>query len=239
MFSQAPEFYDLIYGAFKDYAAEARTIAALVRRHAPHARTVLDVACGTGEHARHLQHDHGYTVHGLDIEPAFVELARAKVPSARFTEGDMAAFHLGARFDVVLCLFSSIGYLCDIERVERALACFREHLEPGGLAVVEPWFTPDAWHPGRVYVHSADSGGRHVVRMSRSTVEGHVSKLLFHYLLGGPDGIEHRVEHHALGLFTREEMTAAFARAGFGDVQYDPEGLTGRGLYLARPQPPV
>jgi len=70
--------------------------------------------------------------------------------------------------------------------------------------------------------------------MSHSTVEGHVSKLLFHYLIGGPDGIEHRVEHHALGLFTREEMTQAFARTGFSDVQYDPDGLTGRGLYLAR-----
>jgi len=234
MFSKTAELYDLIYRSFKDYDREARSIAELLQRLVPGAKTILDVGCGTGEHALRLQRDHGYTVHGLDAEPEFVLLARAKVPSARFSLGDMTAFDLGSRFDAVLCLFSSIGYLCEIERVEEALCRFRAHLNPGGVALVEPWFEPEAWRPGTVSVQSVEGEGRRVVRMSLSSVEGRISKIRFHYLVGSPEGIDHRVEEHALGLFTREEMSEAFARAGFADVEFDPEGLIGRGLYIAR-----
>ena len=65
MFKESAEFYDAIY-CFKDYATEAAQIAALVRATHPGARRVLDVACGTGEHARHLSASHGFEVDGLD-----------------------------------------------------------------------------------------------------------------------------------------------------------------------------
>lgn len=232
MFSEAPELYDAIYGAFKDYDAEAARVAALLRELAPEARTVLDIGCGTGEHALRLSAEHGFEVAGLDIEPAFVERARQKMPSARFWQADMAAFDLGSRFDAVVCLFSAIGYLTDRARLESAARCFLQHLEPGGVAVVEPWFGPDAWTPGKVYVHTAAIPGGSVVRMSHSTREGRVSKLEFHYLIGTEAGIDHRVEHHELGLFTAEELAEVFSRAGFVSVQVDPEGLTGRGLVV-------
>lgn len=234
MFSETPELYDVIYGSFKDYQAEAANVARLLRARAPDARTILDVACGTGEHARYLAEDHGYAVHGLDIEPAFVELARRKVPSATFWRADMADFALDARFDVILSLFSSIGYLCTMERVERAFRCFRRHLEPGGLLVVEPWFAPDAWSPGRVHLHTAEAEGMRVVRMSHATVDGRISRLDFHYLIGSATGIDHRREIHELGLFTVGETRQALAAAGFRDVAHDGEGLTGRGLFTAR-----
>ena len=54
MFSASAEFYDLIYSAFKDYIGEAEQIAGLLRQHNAQCQTVLDVACGTGEHALDL-----------------------------------------------------------------------------------------------------------------------------------------------------------------------------------------
>ena len=234
MFSESPELYDLIYGSFKDYEAEAAQVADLLGRVAPDAKTVLDVGCGTGEHARILRAAHGYEVHGLDIEPGFVELARQKVPESRFWAGDMAGFSLGTTFDAVICLFSSIGYVGSTERLVVALESFRAHLNPGGVAVVEPWFEPQAWHPGRVYVHRSESDSLHIVRMSHSDVRDRVSLLEFHYLIGTEKGVEHRTEHHDLALFTREEMMRAFGAAGFEEVAHDPKGLIGRGLYTAR-----
>lgn len=236
MFSRTPELYDRIYGSFKDYAAESAQLAALLADVAPSAQTVLDVACGTGTHVYHLRREHGYKADGLDIESGFVELARQKVSEARFWQGDMAAFDLSQRFDVVLCLFSAIGYVRTLDRLQAALACFHSHLNPAGVVVVEPWFAPDQWRHGRVYVHDREDGPRRVVRMSHSAVNGKISELEFHYLIGGPDGIEHRIETHELGLFTSEEMMAAFAAAGFVDIHFDPQGLTGRGLYVARTQ---
>jgi len=234
MFSEAPEHYDLIYGSFKDYEAEASSIAARLHAVAPEAESILDVACGTGEHARYLHEVHGYDVHGLDIEPGFVQIARTKLPGGNVWIGDMTDFDLGVRFDVILCLFSSIGYVRDVRGVERTLRCFHRHLESTGIVLVEPWFEPDQWNPGRVYVHSAESEGLRVVRMSHSGVEGLVSKLEFHYLIGTDRGVEHRVEHHDMGLYTAEQMRGCFERAGFVEIDHDTQGLTGRGLYTAR-----
>jgi ubiquinone/menaquinone biosynthesis C-methylase UbiE len=234
MFAETPELYDAIYGSFKDYEAESARIAELLRQRIGNARKVLDVACGTGEHARWLQQEHGYLVEGLDLEPGLVAIARSKLPESRFWIGDMAAFELDTKFDAILCLFSSIGYLLSLDRVEQALRCFRRHLTPEGIVIVEPWFEPEAWTPGRITVRQSDSGAPHVVRMAHSTVDGRTSKVEFHYLIGSESGIEHRVEHHELGLFEHEELAARFIAAGFAEIELDDEGLTGRGIFIAR-----
>src|SRR5439155_15466702 len=120
MFTASAEFYDLIYSTFKDYGAEAAQLADILHRLNPQCRTILDVACGTGEHARLLA-THDFAVDGLDLDPAFVRIAQHKNPEGRFLEADMSDFHLPRRYDAVLCLFSSIGYLQTIDRVARAL----------------------------------------------------------------------------------------------------------------------
>jgi ubiquinone/menaquinone biosynthesis C-methylase UbiE len=135
MFSESAEFYDAIY-SFKDYSAEAARIAALVRSLHPGAHTILDVACGTGEHARFLAADHGFEVDGLDLDAGLLHIAREKHPSGRFFQADMSEFALESRYDVVLCLFSSIGYLVSLERTRRALECFRQHLRQDGVLLV-------------------------------------------------------------------------------------------------------
>ena len=138
MFSESAHVYDAIYGAFKDYAAETALIAALVRAEHPDARNILDVACGTGEHAKHLRYHHGFDVDGLDLDAGLLSVARTKVPEAQFFEADMSDFELNRRFDVVMCLFSSIGYLRSLDRITAALRCFRRHLALGGVIIVEP-----------------------------------------------------------------------------------------------------
>ena len=233
MFSEAPELYDLFYGQFKDYKAEAAKVAALLRERAPEARHVLDAGCGTAEHAVYLSADHGYRIDGLDIEPGFVAIAQEKVPEGRFWEGDMADFSLGESFDAIVCLFSAIGHVRTLERMEGALRCFSAHLKPGGVVLLEPWYEPHDWHPGRVYLRTVEQDGLKAVRMSHSGLRGSVSTLEFHYLIGQEEGVEHRVESHELGLFTRAQIEDGFTRAGFGSVDYDAEGLEGRGLYVA------
>jgi SAM-dependent methyltransferase len=231
VFSSTADLYDAIYAPIKDYAAETQRIAELLARAAPGARTILDVGCGTGEHARLLA-ERGYQVDGIDLEPAFVELARRKHPGGRFLQGDMASFDLGRRYDVVMSLFSAIGYVRTLDQVEAALRRFAAHLEPGGVVIVEPWLTPESWQSGRVHVHTATDGGRHIVRMGLSATRGRVSVLTFEYLIGSSEGLERRSEVHELGLFTVEEMLDCFARAGLR-AEHDPVGPMGRGLYVA------
>lgn len=233
MFSASAELYDLIYGGFKNYQAEAGQLAEIIHARHPSARRLLDVACGTGEHARLLSAQHGFHVDGLDLDPGFVRIARRKLPDSTVYEADMSEFALPGRYDVVLCLFSSIGYLRSADRVRSAFRCFRDHLAAGGLVIVEPWFGPGALLPGRVFLKTAESAEVSVCRMSHTEIDGRLSRLRFEYLIGRPSGIERATEIHELGLFTVDEMLSCFRDSGL-HAEHEAEGPSGRGLYIAR-----
>jgi len=232
MFTASAEYYDLIYSALKDYDAETAQIASLLRRLDPTCRTVLDVACGTGEHARLLA-GAGFDVDGLDLDPAFIRIASGKHPAGRFIEADMTDFHIQRRYDAVVCLFSSIGYVRTLERVGQAFRCFRDHLAPGGVIVVEPWFLPGVLDPSRAVRQTAEANGLTVSRVSRVEIEGTLSRVHFDYEITDATGTRHAKETHELGLFTPAELLQRFQAAGLR-AEYDPKGLTDRGLYVAR-----
>lgn len=231
MFVESSELYDAIYH-FKDYGRECERLRDLIEEFVPGAGTILDVGCGTGEHAKFLKSR--YRVDGVDINEDYLCTARKKNLSGNYTHADMTDFSLGRTYDLVTCLFSAIGYVKTVERLERAIACMAPHVRPGGALMVEPWFTSDQWQPGGQFVHAGQIGRDKVCRMSLSLREGNLSVILLHYLRGAPGGIEHYSERLELGMFTREEMTRAFKSAGM-EVRYDSEGLMGRGLYIGVP----
>jgi hypothetical protein len=169
----------------------------------------------------------------LDLDPAFVRLAEQKHPGGRFFEADMSDFHLSHRYDAVLCLFGSIGYLQTLDRVSRAFTCFREHLAPGGTTIIEPWFAPGTFDPARVSRHAGEADGIRVSRVSRTEIEGRLSGLHFDYEITDATGTRRSSEVHELGLFAAAELLQTFQEAGL-HADYNPKGLTDRGLYVAR-----
>jgi SAM-dependent methyltransferase len=232
MFTETAELYDLFY-EWKDYAGEAQKLHDMVEVRAPGARTLLDVACGTGRHLEHLRA--WYEVEGMDLDDGLLAVARTKLPGVRLEAADMRDFDLGRRFDVVTCLFSSIGYVQTPEALRSSVAAMAKHLAPGGLLIVEPWFTPsgfDPTHPTRAVL--VERPGLIGVRMNDSRVHGRLSVMDFHYLVARPGRpMEHLLETHTLGLFTDDEYRSAFEAAGLA-VEHDGEGLMGRGLWIGR-----
>jgi ubiquinone/menaquinone biosynthesis C-methylase UbiE len=231
MFSKSAQYYDEIYASVdKDYKAEAKKAQKIIQEHKQtKGKSLLDVACGTGFHASQLSKY--YQVEGLDLDPQMLKVAKKKHPKIRFHQGDMTDFDLGRQFDVVVCLFSSIGYVKTKSRLQKAIKTMSKHLLPGGILLIEPWFTPEQWTVGRVVTIQVDKPDVKIVRMSHSGKKGRISLLSFHYLIGTSKGVEHSLEIHELALFTHQEYMDAFTAARL-NVTHDPEGLSGRGLYI-------
>lgn len=226
------EIHDLIHESRgKDYRAEAGELTRRVRRLRPDASSLLDVACGTGAHLRHFAELFD-RVAGLELSEPMVHAARRALPDVPVHVGDMRAFDLDGRFDVVTCMFGSIGYATTEDELHAVLAAFARHLNAKGVVAVDPWWFPETYLDGHVSAHVTTAAGRTVARVSHSAREGTASRMDVHYVVADArDGARHFTETHHISLFTREAYETAFRAAGLA-VEYVPGPHSGRGLFL-------
>jgi hypothetical protein len=121
--------------------------------------------------------------------------------------------------------------VCDLDGLAAAARSLAAHVADGGVLIVEPWLTPDVWRPGRPHVLAADAEGLALARVTIAGQREMISTTKMYYTVGTPDGVEQWQEDHELGLFTNEQMRAAFEATSL-TVKHDPEGLMGRGLWI-------
>jgi glycine/sarcosine N-methyltransferase len=111
------EHYDAVFPV----GPKARFVAA----HIPGPGRLLDLGCATGGVDFALA-ELGYRVHGVDLEPALVARAAARLerepsPKLGFAIGDMLALPAPAQpYDGVICLGNTLVHL--MERADRAAA---------------------------------------------------------------------------------------------------------------------
>ncbi|WP_375416291.1 class I SAM-dependent DNA methyltransferase [uncultured Hymenobacter sp.] len=227
MFTKTAEYYDALYH-FKDYGAACSQLHRLIEQRSPGAKTLLDVACGTGKHLEHLQAY--YQVAGLDLSSDLLAVARKRCPDVVLHQEDMTNFDLRTTFDVIVCLFSSIGYVQTVGNLRNAVACFGRHLNPGGLLVIEPWITPEKYWVDKLTANFVDQPNLKIAWMYTSQLRGLTSVFDIHYVVGTPAGVTSFTEDHVMGLWTDTEYQEAIEAAGV-PVQYDAQGLFGRGMY--------
>ncbi|HEX8429583.1 class I SAM-dependent methyltransferase [Hymenobacter sp.] len=227
MFTKTAEYYDALYH-FKDYKEACSALYDLIQRHAPQAKSLLDVACGTGKHLEYLQHQ--YACAGLDLNPELLAVAHKRCPNVALHQGDMTDFRLPHTFDVVVCLFSSIGYVQTVENLRKTVACFAQHLNPGGLLVIEPWITPERYWVDRITANFIDQPNLKIAWMYTSQLRGLTSVFDINYLVGTSEGVESFTESHVMGLWTDAEYREAIEAVGVA-VHYNDQGLFGRGMY--------
>lgn len=233
MYTQSAKYYDALYRALgKDYEAEARVIERIAgERCRSGGNDLLDVGCGTGAHIKALSGT--FACEGLDVNRTMVDIARERNPQATFYEADMIGFNLGKKFDVITCLFGSVGYLPNVQRLNQTMQTIVRHLKPGGVVIVEPWIRPDHWKDGVVSALYVDEPDLKVARMSVSRRDGNISILNFHYMVASRDGIRTFTEPHRLALFSDEEYAEAFRQARLY-FDFSEDGMTpGRGVFVA------
>ena len=225
------KYYDLIYSG-KDYEKEAYVLKSLFSEHVKsEGRRLLDVGCGTGHHIKHLKDEYNCT--GIDVSVEILEVARRNVEDVEFIRADMTTVDLGREFDVITCLFSSIGYVRTYENLRKTFRNFAAHLAEGGAAFIEPWFTKEAYSVGLPFMTTYDGDDVKIARLNTSEIQGDLSVMDMHYLIAERDkGVRHYVDRHELGLFEVDETLRIMEESGL-ESQFISEALMpGRGLYV-------
>src|SRR5215470_2408793 len=97
----------------------------------PDAKTLLELACGTGAILQGLAKY--YDVAGLDASSAMLAIARKKLPRIHLVQKNTVTFSLGRKFDVIICVFDSINHVLKFRDWKRIFQRVALHLTPGGL----------------------------------------------------------------------------------------------------------
>jgi len=127
-YGEFARFYDCM---MDDPLTRSAWVVEHIDRYMPEAASLLELGCGTGSVLAGLRAVPSLT--GLDLSPEMLAIARAKVPAARFIEGDMASFDLGEQFDTVICVFDTVNHLPDFNHWASFFERVHAHLVQGGL----------------------------------------------------------------------------------------------------------
>ena len=209
--------YDLLYKD-KDYEAECDLLAITFRRfaNAP-VETVLDLGCGTGNHALPLA-QRGYQVTGVDRSEEMLAAAQAKASSAlehshvpKFLRGDIRTLDLGRSFDAVISMFAVVSYMTTNDDLAAAFRTARRHLSPGGLFFFDAWFGPAVLRDRPVdrYKIVAAEGER-IIRFAHPELDvlNHTVQVNYKLLrLAGDRVLDEVDESHIMRFFFPQELT--------------------------------
>ena len=176
---------------------------------------VLDLACGSGEHAVRLA-KRGLEVAGVDIAPSLVAHCRERAAvegaeTASFGQGDMRELDYDGEFDAVLLLSGSFGFYDD-ETNEDVLARMARALRPGGQVLI------DVFDPTRMVVRPpsrtwSQYGGGYGLSTRWWEPESctYVSEFVF---IDGEGTLNTAAEQEQIRVYTVPEWRRLFAGAG-------------------------
>jgi SAM-dependent methyltransferase len=217
-------FYDVIY-ADKPYDREAGFVIDRLDDFGVDLGTLLDVACGTGRHAREFK-KLGIAVTGVDYSADLLEVARDRGDDIEYVEQDMRELDLGERrFDAVTCLFDSIGYPQSDDGVVAALSAMRGCLAEGGAAAIEFLHAPalrSASSPVRVRRFDTLDGGT-LLRISETELRDDVMHVSYDVVHLAPDQTwEREQETQSNRFFEVDVMRDLMERAGYTELRFVP-----------------
>jgi SAM-dependent methyltransferase len=216
------DLYDLFYDDFTEDLAMYRGFAE--RTGGP----ILEVGSGTGRVALALAAE-GHTVVGLELAEALRVVAQHKAERAQLTDrvefvhGDMRRFQIDRHFGLIIVPLNTFLHNLTLDDQLATLACFKKHLRPGGLLVLD-CFNPDpayAADDGRLIVQRSaidrGTGQAALLLLSRTTDWGQQLQEIT-YLIDRPDQngmVQRAVLHTSFRFIFRHEMQLLLKQGGF------------------------
>lgn len=210
--------YDATY-AEKDYERECDIIERAFAEHGDGIRSIIDLGCGTGNHALRLA-ARGYAVTGVDLSSDMLDVARAKADAANtdvcFLAGDVRYVDTRGPYDAALMMFAVLGYQHENTDVRAAFSNTRRMLRPGGL------FIFDAWHGAGVLADPPASRTRTIAtereafeRTASAEMNDRRHLCTVRYALRSLNGGQMTHETHVIRYFFPMELEMHLEGAGF------------------------
>lgn len=133
--------YDLFYQD-KDYNSECDLIEKVAMQGLTGPCEILDLGCGTGGHARELA-ERKHFVLGVDLSESMINVA-AKHSSNNlvFLKSDVRQLNLMRNFDIVILMFSALGYVTTSNDLSQVFEIIRDHIRPSGRIFFDVWYGP-------------------------------------------------------------------------------------------------
>jgi SAM-dependent methyltransferase len=202
-------------------------------------QSVLDLCSGQGRHAVLLAAA-GMQVTALDLAAEYLEMAQQAAREAKVSletvHADMRAIPFTQRYDAVINMFSSFGYLESEAEDARDLTEIHGSLKPGGLVLLDllnrDWvvrnYIQNEWHEGSdgsVYLEHRE--------FDPVTSRNHVT-----FTAIAPDGSRRQMVGHHIRLYTLREVDVMLEAAGlafeavYGGFESEPFGIDSRRMII-------
>lgn len=126
------EIYDVKYHNAVAYKLMDQRLIDWMKSHLDNRNglKILDLGCGPGSMISYLRQIGNAEICGIDISPAFVDIAKKRHPEVEFKVGDAEVIpYADATFDAVLCS----GMLHHIPDLEQVFSEIQRVLKPNGL----------------------------------------------------------------------------------------------------------
>jgi len=177
--------------------------------------SVLDLCCGQGRHSVQLA-KRGFKVTGLDLNAEYLELASKAAEAAKVkidtVTGDMREIPFENKFDAIVNMYSSFGYLESEDEDLRVLESAAKALKDGGQLLLDmlnrEWaidnYIQNDWHTG------ADG----TLYVERRDLDLATSRMHVHFIVVDSKGGRRESIGHIIRLYTLTEMTRLLERVG-------------------------
>ncbi len=218
LYKKFARYYDRIYDKI-DLKKESEFIKWAVLKHkTSEGNKLLDMACGTGRHAKILKDT--FDVQGVDINPEMLKIASEKLPEIDFIEGDMKKLNLDKKFDVVICMFSAMNYNTTLKEFKGTLENFHRHLNEGGVLIFDYGINKENWIEGLVSVDTVVDNNLKLARICQSQLEDGIFNANFLFLIKEKGKLDFDIDQHKLGVFGIEEVIDSMSETGFETFIY-------------------
>jgi ubiquinone/menaquinone biosynthesis C-methylase UbiE len=201
--------------------------------------TVLDLCCGQGRHSVQWA-KRGFKVTGLDLNAEYLNLASKAAEAAKVkietVAGDMREIPFEDKFDAIVNMYSSFGYLESEAEDLKVLESAVKALKPGGRLLLDmlnrEWaidnYIQNDWHTG------ADG----TLYVERRDLDLATSRMHVHFIVVDPKGGRRESIGHIIRLYTLTEMTRLLERVGmrvtavFGGFEGEDYGISARRMII-------